>query len=906
MKIYNKIIESATPLPNKHDIWLNKGVFYIHKNGCWTPFTVDLQTAEKLKNMATDLSSVYQEILIPEDGIIIENNKISLNLKTVNGENIIGTGNIKINNYDDSEIREKLAKKTEMHFIGGIDTFENAYQYKKDIKMTDEDIDAILNHKLIVADSPYHGYIIADEVYYDDNNEGYAVFHYNWQDMKIGFDIQRKLFLAEKIIITNIVKKEYVDNKTIKLSDRIDENEVLIEDLQNTKIDKEADDYYPQLSVGTADNLAGVEVVSSEFTTRQSGGSAISDGVARVQSIKGNSVVWNQLVSTNRFTHVQDDVSITISESGEVYAEADWESALGSIIITPQVQLVSKHKYLYNFDIKKDIKETVGVYFGNVWNNPSGGVPIPADTWYHVESIATPTEDLGRGLWIYPWNNTQLTASKAWIKNVVVYDLTKMFGEGNEPSTIEEFYARLPLGVDLHAYNEGEVVNMNVDGIKSVGVNVWDEQWERGTIVGANGNLYDDDDTKIRTKNYIKVVGGKEYYVHQPTELIRVFFYDADKDYISYYSNTAPNVTIPQNCEYIKCVFEGTVYNNDVCINIYDADINGKYFPYEESSENLSFVRKYFPNGMNGVGSAYDEIRYNKATNKWEKVVRFGYVELGTLSYSKSGVGANAFYTLSLQGKVKNSGKLLTSQFCQVGGITSSRDAEMSVDSTGVIYFNLFAHTDAASFKAAMQGVMLYYELAEPIVTEIEEKDFNLDYLVWNGGTEEAIASKPSSALRAEITYGFNAVGKIKEIDDKLTELSAEVSGLSERIENLPSGESDVFEAIKGETSYDEIKAAFEANKVVYCYWQTRIYMLTKLEGGAAYFAVTHGNYYYRLVCYPGTPSTSWDTTSENFQHTLKSLDNGNAQITIAGKTAEVATPQYVENLLGTIINGEY
>ena len=139
-----------------------------------------------------------------------------------------------------------------------------------------------------------------------------------------------------------------------------------------------------------------------------------------------------------------------------------------------------------------------------------------------------------------------------------------------------------------------------------------------------------------------------------------------------------------------------------------------------------------------------------------------------------------------------------------------------------------------------------------------------------------------------------------------LTELSTQVGTLSEKIENLPSGESDVFEAIKGETSYDEIKAAFEANKVVYCYWQTRIYMLTKLEGGAAYFAVTHGNYYYRLVCYPGTPSTSWDTTSENFQHTLKSLDNGNAQITIAGKTAEVATPQYVENLLGTIINGEY
>lgn len=121
-------------------------------------------------------------------------------------------------------------------------------------------------------------------------------------------------------------------------------------------------------------------------------------------------------------------------------------------------------------------------------------------------------------------------------------------------------------------------------------------------------------------------------------------------------------------------------------------------------------------------------------------------------------------------------------------------------------------------------------------------------------------------------------------------------------IEIEGSAESLVFEAIKGETSYDEIKEAFETNKVVYCYWEYRVYMLTKLEAGAAYFAVVHGNYYYRLVCYPGTPSKSWRTTSENFQHSLSTLDNGNVQVTIAGKSAEVATPQYVENAIASAI----
>ena len=47
---------------------------------------------------------------------------------------------------------------------------------------------------------------------------------------------------------------------------------------------------------------------------------------------------------------------------------------------------------------------------------------------------------------------------------------------------------------------------------------------------------------------------------------------------------------------------------------------------------------------------------------------------------------------------------------------------------------------------------MLYYELAEPIVTEIEE-NINLDYPVWNVGTEKADANVPSTPLKADIRY---------------------------------------------------------------------------------------------------------------------------------------------------------
>ena len=47
----------------------------------------------------------------------------------------------------------------------------------------------------------------------------------------------------------------------------------------------------------------------------------------------------------------------------------------------------------------------------------------------------------------------------------------------------------------------------------------------------------------------------------------------------------------------------------------------------------MGIIRKYFPQGMKSAGTAHDEIRYNKTSGKWEKVVRIGVVDLGTFSW---------------------------------------------------------------------------------------------------------------------------------------------------------------------------------------------------------------------------------------------------------------------------------
>lgn len=332
-----------------------------------------------------------------------------------------------------------------------------------------------------------------------------------------------------------------------------------IETIPN-KIDKEADDYYPKMAVGVADNLAGVDVVESEFTFRRSGGGAISDGVARIEAIKGNSVV-----------------------------------------------------------------------------------------------------------------------------------------------------------------EDGEVIHMNVQSLKSVGRNAWDEKWRVGAYVSTTGAYYGGSTNKLCNLNPIAVLSNTQYYVSNNI-VNEVYFYDEKNNYISSeYIQYLKKFTTPAHARYVNfntANLSVVEYNNDICINLFDSAFNGKYEPYIERSEDLSIVRKYFPDGMRSAGTAHDEIRYNKTSGKWEKVEA-----IGTRAY-QDGDADNASY--------------LT------------------------------------------EGKVTCYPLAEPVVTELDAEDQfkDLDYQVWDGGTEKAISEGKSAPLAASITYGFNAVGLIKQLRTLVEAMQAKLADL--------------------------------------------------------------------------------------------------------------------------------
>lgn len=568
-----------------------------------------------------------------------------------------------------------------------------------------------------------------------------------------------------------------------ELADEVSSNGVLIEDLQNIKIDKENDDYYPSMAVGLADNLVGVDVVDSEINFRRSGGGAISDGVARVQSIKGNSVVWNNELKVAVPSGVKyekmGEYSYLITPSGTPVTPGSANYSSGVFYFG---RAISNHKYAimckYERKSKRtDIADFVPADIFLVCGSAYKTIKVNIGETMHIQELFSATQDDN----IY----VSLNDCIVQVDDIRVIDLTKMFQAGNEPTTIEEYNRRKPIVEDENAYNEGEVISMRAEGIKSVGVNQWDEQWEEGYYNTTTGEK-EPYSGITRNAELIPVLSNSQYYFYIPT-LSKddyagfLLFYDRNKKYLGSapFGGTAyPKVTTPLAASYMNFYLRaqyGATYNHDICINLSNADINGKYFPYEEASEDFGFVAKYFPDGMRSAGTAHDEIRYNKATNRWEAVKRVGEVDMGDLEweYNPTYNWFRAYKIADMQ-TPENSytiGNIVCAKYVTISQ-DNNLNAGIALSTNGVITIvNTEGYASESSFKAAMSGVMLYYELAEPIVTEIEEKDFNLDYKVWNCGTEQMVATEPSSPLSAEIVYGFNAPAKIKENANEIAKL---------------------------------------------------------------------------------------------------------------------------------------
>jgi hypothetical protein len=100
------------------------------------------------------------------------------------------------------------------------------------------------------------------------------------------------------------------------------------------------------------------------------------------------------------------------------------------------------------------------------------------------------------------------------------------------------------------------------------------------------------------------------------------------------------------------------------------------------------------------------------------------------------------------------------------------------------------SYTDAATFKADMAGVILYYESNdwEWVELDAEDQNFRDYYNVADFGTEQAISTTPSAPFSADIIYQFNAVDMIREHELEITELQSIIATMQAQLTSLING----------------------------------------------------------------------------------------------------------------------
>jgi len=472
----------------------------------------------------------------------------------------------------------------------------------------------------------------------------------------------------------------------------------------------------------------------AEFTYRQTGGGTLTEDIekAKIEKVKGNTIAWNQFaISLNVASEVY---GITRERRGNAlhYSGTSTNSTEFTGVSTSG-NLIDTHKYYFS---AKGIPNTCRISMATVigidsyvgtFNRTSFGVYIP--------------------------NGVTINADVYF----ACIDITLIYGAGNEPSTPKEFEADYQrwFGKPLtyEEYDAGSLRPVNMTGIKSVGFNQWDEEWEIGAIDYNTGVLITDPQC-IRTKHYISCFPNTNYYIYSTnTSNIRVAFYDEKYNFVESPNSSLTTNTIYTTLKdvrylkfYVRISIDPT-YLNNICINLSDPTLNGTYVPYKATTVPIpvnTLTGKLngtgssvtiFPDGMKRAGNVYDEIKIDNGVVK--AVKRVGSVDLGTLTWlidrNTFRVVSNTTITNSKVFAISQKANILCSRYttASVNTIISGTQGQGCIGKTQTVSINdsnLYNKENGLVVKESLQGVMLYYELATPeeYVLDIPMKEISV------------------------------------------------------------------------------------------------------------------------------------------------------------------------------------
>lgn len=445
-----------------------------------------------------------------------------------------------------------------------------------------------------------------------------------------------------------------------------------------------------------------------------------------VKSVGGRSVVFNQIFET--YSGTNNGVTVTTETDGTITLNGTAESS-----------------YVY-FKSLSPAQNKVGKYILKllILNNPDS---ITMRYAYFNRTITTPAVDKGTASVLVNQTATDIELQKvAGISGfttgtvftnvkikIQIFDLTTMFGSGNEPASVEEFEAMFP--ADYYLYNAGEIVSAGTESVVEQGKNLFDV--EKCAALGLYYGFEIDTNKTLQ----IALKDGKTC----PTNVSFGIVYIRDhtmanwlitsKGVVGAITNSSTMVgatqimvaCYPGNKETMQSIADA--FDIMLVDGIYKSDTMPTYSPYHSNVYQIPEAIKTLPGYGWSAGTARNYVDYEN--KKYYKCV--DSMDLGMVNWQveTSPTFGTYFSTFVDSRKFKKIGDFTQKRhniLCDKY-LTVKRDVKEYVDKTILldgtvsvvtqIQVKDTAYSDATAFKQAMSGVILYYELASPIVTDI-------------------------------------------------------------------------------------------------------------------------------------------------------------------------------------------
>lgn len=386
---------------------------------------------------------------------------------------------------------------------------------------------------------------------------------------------------------------------------------------------------------------------------------------------------------------------------------------------------------------------------------------LPDDYVTAVAKIAENTAEIA---------NVKLTDKELQRRVNALYDMGNGVTHKFETDSETAYQKAVPTGAKLMSVKsigghseviDGEIVSAGTESVVEQGKNLFDytDKTYHGANVNKveNGVIYANGLTttalniptiaenkytlSFKVKSNAANQGGLRWSLQKGKNTSYAHDSSLIKSEVGYVANTEYQavVTFVADTDFVSlCTIVGMIYD----VQLENGDTATNYSPFYQTEYPIPEAIRNLPGYGWSAGTAKNYVDYEN--KKYVQCVNS--VDLGTLTWTAG--ESVSFKTHHLAGqKLTKSYSIAPNFICpkystktqnESWGKTSITGISATSNVNGYIYVNDTSYTDATAFKQAMAGVILYYELANPIITDIStliDDDFLRNIEVEAGGS---------------------------------------------------------------------------------------------------------------------------------------------------------------------------